>query len=48
VFLAYYYGLLQVDPRLTGGIGLGFLLGLIGGYLGPVAIDRIGALAVPK
>jgi hypothetical protein len=47
VFLAYYYGLLQISPRLTGGMGLGFLLGLIGGYLGPAAMNRISGVAVP-
>ena len=47
VFLAYYYGLLQIAPRLTGGMGLGFLLGLIGGYLGPAAMSHISGMAVP-
>jgi hypothetical protein len=47
LFLAYYYGLSPIAPRLTGGTGLGFLMGLIGGYLGPVAMDRVAAMAVP-
>lgn len=48
VFLAYYYGFLKVAPQFIGGKGVGLLLGLIGGYMGQVAIDRIANRILPS
>ncbi len=47
VFLAYYYGFLKFAPQFMGGQGVGLLLGLIGGYLGQVAMDRISDRILP-
>jgi hypothetical protein len=47
IFLAYYYGMLTFSPKLGGNEGLGFLLGIIGGYLGNAAIDRIVGQVFP-
>lgn len=47
VFLAYYYGFLKVAPQFIGGEGVGLLLGLIGGYMGQVAMDRISDRILP-
>lgn len=47
VFLAYYYGFLRIAPQFIGGKGLGLLLGLIGGYTGQIAMDRIAERVLP-
>lgn len=47
VFLAYYYGLLKFAPSLVRGEGVGVLLGMIGGYLGQAAMDRIAGQIFP-
>jgi hypothetical protein len=51
LFLAVYYGiapaLAERVPGLAVGPGFGFFLGMVGGYLGQVAMDRIAAQVVP-
>lgn len=47
VFLVYYYSVLPNLPQLSGGLGLVLLLGLLGGYLGPTAIERIADRVIP-
>jgi hypothetical protein len=47
VFLVYHFGLLKTLPQLSGGLGLVFLLSLVGGYLGPTALDRIADRILP-
>ena len=48
VFLfSYYIGLRALSPELSASLGVGFLLGLIGGYLGPTALDRVSSVLLP-
>jgi len=48
VFLASYFGTVKFAPStFPGGSGIGFLLGLIGGYLGSAALDYISKPAAP-
>jgi hypothetical protein len=51
VFLAYLFGAAGIlgehIPMLAGGLGLGFLLGMVGGYLGQLAMDRVAEQVVP-
>jgi hypothetical protein len=47
VFLVYRFGVIEALPRLSGGIGLVVLLALVGGYLGPTALDRIADRILP-
>ena len=48
VFLfVHYFGLEQLTPKWAGGLTLGLLLGIVGGYMGPYTIDRIGGRILP-
>ncbi len=47
VFLVYYAGLVRLKPDWTSSLGVGFLLGLVGGFLGPVAMTRISRIVLP-
>jgi len=47
VFLVYHFGVIATLPQLSGGLGLAVLLSLVGGYLGPTAIDRIAERMLP-
>ena len=41
IYLAYFYGLLGIAGGLPGGAGFGMFTGLIGGYLGAEALNRL-------
>jgi choice-of-anchor C domain-containing protein len=47
LFLLWYYALRKVTPNLAGNDGMGFLLGAIGGYLGPAAMERAIKVVFP-
>ena len=47
VFLVYHFGVIKSLPQLSGGLGLVVLLSLVGGFLGPTAIERIADRVIP-
>ncbi len=48
LFLFYYYLPSNHGARITVGGGSAFLLGLAGGYLGPMTVERISTLLLPS
>jgi hypothetical protein len=48
LYLGYHYGVLGVVQAAPGGAGFAFLVGLVGGFLGEVVLERLGGVLLPR